>query len=241
METVCPDRFQTCSRLSDNHIRIMQTYKIRSFRRLLTDNYLLRAFKHHAQQSAYPCRTGTDYKDRVLMRNFRYPGCPKTGGKHISDKKSLLIADTLRNQAQSAVSKRDTHIFSLSSVNPASQCPPAVRISAIVHISLSAEKALAAESLHIHGNTVSRPHTYDLTSDLFHDTDHLMPYRYSRDSTRHTAMLYMQVTRAYAPESHPDDSITGTLQTRPRFFLHFEPAALHVCICKHFSFHSRHS
>ena len=93
---------------------------------------------------------------------------------------------------------RDTHIFSLTSVNTASQSPATIRICTIVHKSPLAEEALSAEGLDIDSDTVAWLYCRDFRSNLFHDTHHLMSHSYTRHGTRDTTVLDMQVAAADA-------------------------------------------
>ena len=104
---------------------------------------------------------------------------------------------------------RDPDQCGLPSVYPASESPSSIRVGAVVHISVPAEKAFPAEGLHIHGDPVSRPDLMYIASDLFDYPDHFMSDSNARNCTWYTAVLYVYVACADAPEGYPHYGVPG--------------------------------
>ena len=116
-----------------------------------------------------------------------------------------------------------------------------MRIRAIVYITVLTEEALTAESLDIDSHPVTRLYLTYRRSDRLDDSDHLMTDSYSRNSPRHTSVLYMKITGAYAAEGHSHDSILRITDHRPGLLGHFEASFSDICICFHKSIISMRS
>ena len=158
-----------------------------------------------------------------------------TCSENISDKKSLFISDAIRYAVQPLIGQRHAHIFCLTTVDAAAQCPAAMLQLAVVDIPALAEEAFATERLYVNGYTVTDFDITDIGANLFHNADHLVADGYSGNSLRHTAMLYMKVTRADAPERNAHDGILWVFQYRFGLVDQLKPPFLDVCICFHLS------
>ena len=77
-----------------------------------------------------------------------------------------------------------------------------------------AEKALAAERLHIDCHTVSRMECGDCAAHLLYHANHLMADSDTRHRPGNGAMLNMQIAGANTAERHPYNGIAVLLQYR---------------------------
>ena len=84
---------------------------------------------------------------------------------------------------------------------------------AVVDISALAEEAFPAKGLYVDGYTVTYLDIANIRANLFYNTDHFVANGYSGHCLRHSAMLYMKVTRADAPECNSHDGILWSLRT----------------------------
>ena len=123
----------------------MLLHKTDSLGRRLANNDATRALEHHAKQGADSGRAGADDEHRVFFGNLRYASRPKTRGKHVAHKERLFVTHRIRNAVQSLVGIRHADVLGLTSVDAAAQCPTAIGIGAIVHISVSAKEAFATK------------------------------------------------------------------------------------------------
>ena len=146
-------------------------------------------FQPGTEQRTDSCRSGSNQQHRIFGRNFRDTGSPKASGQDVAHEKCLLVRHSVGNTVQSLVSMRYPHVFRLSPIDTATQCPSSVGVLTIVYISVLTEKTFPTEGLHVDRHPVTRLHGSDLRSYLFHDAHHLMPHRNTRYSTRHTAVL----------------------------------------------------
>ena len=119
MVTVFEYKFLTVVRSRDQYIRIMFADKPNSFRRLLTDNDMLRILQYRAEQCTNSGRPCTDDEDSIFLRDFRDASGPKACGKYVSDKQRLLVTDRIGNMVQALIGIGYSDIFRLPSVDTA--------------------------------------------------------------------------------------------------------------------------
>ena len=189
MRAVGFHKLLTLFRCSDQYLGIMGLHETDALFRFLTHNETTRMFQSGTEQRTDSRRSGSNQQHRIFGRDFRDTSSPKTGGQDVAHEKRLLIRHSVGNTVQPLVGMRHPHIFRLSPVDTATQCPSSVGVLTIVYISVLAEKTFPAESLHVDRHPVTRLHGSDLRSYLFHDAHHLMPHRNARYSTRHAAVL----------------------------------------------------
>ena len=79
-----------------------------------------------------------------------------------------------------------------------------------------AEEALAAKGLYIDGHSVANFDIVDLGANGLNYANHLVTNRNARYSTRHTAVLDMQVAGANTAKRNAHNGITRALQLRLR-------------------------
>lgn len=135
---------------------------------------------------------------------------PKARGKHVAHKERLFVAHRIRNAVQSLVGIRHADVLGLTSVDAATQCPTAIGIGAIVHISVSAKEAFATKGFYVHRNPVAGPDRSDVRAHLLHDAYHFVPHRGSGQGTRHATVLDVQIAGANATERHADNGVAGS-------------------------------
>ena len=92
------------------------------------------------------------------------------------------------------------------------KCPAAIGVGAVVHKAVFAEETLAAEGLHIDRNAVARLDISDLGADLLNHANHLVANGNAGHSTRHTAVLDMQIAGVDTAECIAHNNIKRTLQ-----------------------------
>ena len=233
MGAVTQDKLPAFFRGSHQNIRIVLSYEICPVGVLFADYNPFWLFKHRAEQGAYSGRSGSDDENCVIFVYLRYFGGPIACGKNVSDKNRLLVAYGIRNDAQSPVGMRDSHIFGLSAVYPASEGPSSVRVGAVVDISVPAEEAFPAECLDIDGNPVSGLDFLHISSGLLHCSDHLMSDGYAGDGPRHAPVLDVQVTGADAGECHLHNGVIRIFQSRLFFLQQCEMTFPDICVGLH--------
>ncbi len=151
-------------------------------------------------------------------------GRPKAGGQQIAHEQGLPVAHTRRDGGQALVRVGHPHIFGQAAVDPAAQRPPAVRVDAVVHIALPAEKALAAKGFHIHGDPVAGGHCGHSGARLLHKAHQLVAHRDAGHRPGHAAVFDVQVAGADAGQAYPHDRIPRVQQNRLWLFQQAEPA-----------------
>ena len=220
-------------RTGDNHSGIMAAHEGGALPRFLAHDDASRALQHDAQQGADARRSGSDDEHSVVRINLRYARSPVSCGEDVAREESLFVAYAVGYAVESLSGMRHTDILSLSSVDAATESPASVGVLAVVHVALTAEETFAAEGLHIHCHSVARSDVRHLRACLFHYAHHLMTYGDARYGARNTAVLYVQVARADAPERHPHDGVARVLQFGHGFFCQSEVPFSDVSICQH--------
>ena len=171
------------------HPGIVFAHETQPLLRPFANDDAMRIFQHDTLQSAYPRGACADNQHRVLFLDFRDTRRPKACGQDVAHEQSLLVGHRRGNHIQALVRIRNPDKFGLSSVDAATQSPSAMRVGAVVHVSVSAKEAFPAKYLHVYGHPVARLDRSDFMAYFFHHPDHFMPYRDSRYGTRHTPMF----------------------------------------------------
>ena len=198
-------------RRNNFHARIVFAYKTGSFRRFLTHDDMLRLLQHHAQQRADSRRSRTDNQHRVIGLNLRNSGGPKSCCKDIANEQCLLIANAIWNAIEALVGIRHTHILRLPAIDATAERPAAIGVGAVVYKAIFAEETLTSKGLHIDRHAVARLDGAHLGADLLNHANHLVANGYAGHSTRHTAVLDMQVAGADTTERNAHNGIARAL------------------------------
>ena len=189
-------------RLADQHVGIMLPDETDALGGLFTDNDALRTFQQHAKQGADARRPGPDDEHRILLTDLRDAGGPETRGQHVAHEQSLFVAHGIGDAAESLIGIGNADILRLPAVDAAAQGPTAIRIGAVVHISVPAEETFAAKGLDVDRDTVAGPDRGDIRPDLLHDADHFVADGDARHGAGNAAVLDVQmlpsVTRTMA-------------------------------------------
>ena len=208
----------------NRYIRIVNAHELSPRFIQLTYYHMRRIMKKHTLQGAQPRGSCTDNKHRVIRSDFRNPRCPKASGENIACKKSLFIANPVRNHIKTGIGIRHTHIFRLSTVYTAAKSPATLQITAIINISLTTKKAITTEGLNIDRNAITRPNSSHSRSNLLYHANHLMADGHTHDSTRNITMPDMKVRGANARKSNANNSIFRIEDCRFRLVSHRKTA-----------------
>ena len=233
MAAVCPDKSGEVFSRSGQHFRVMTADKVQPLGVRVTDNNLFRFFQPHTLQRAQPGRPCSQNQHGVFRPDLRDFRRPVSGRQQVADKQRLPVGHSVGNPVQSLVGMGDPDIFRLTAVNPAAECPTAVRVGAVVDPSVFAEETFSAEGFNVDGDPVTRPDGGDFWSDLLDDADHLMTDGDARDGAGDRAVLDMQVTGADAGEGYFDDCVPLVKQDRFWFFAEFKFSGCGIGVGKH--------
>ena len=102
-------------------------------------------------------------------------------------------------------------------------------IGAVVHPTVLTKEALAAEGLHVDGDSIARLYGGNSSADFLHHADHLMTHGDARHSARNGAVLDVQIAGANARKGNTHDSIPIILQGRLELVQQFDlPRSMYV-------------
>ena len=223
--------------LAYENVGIMLLHK-RCSNRVFFANYdLFRIFQHSAKQRANAGRTCADDQNRVRAFDFGNTRRPKSRCENISHKQGLLVRYAVGDFVQALIGKRHAHVLGLSAVNPASQCPTAVFVRAVVDVSVFAEKTLSTKRFHVDGHSISRFDGFDVVADFFDNAHHLVSHGDSRHGFWHRSVLDVQVACANAPKRHAHDRIARVCNLRLFFVNQFKFSVFYIGQRFHFSPH----
>ena len=197
-----------------HHLGVMCADKADAVLIFFTDDDALGLFQHYAEQRANARRSRAEDQHGIVFCDLGNMCCPEAGGEHVAHQQSLPIGHTVGNFIKPLIGKGHAHIFRLPAVDAAAERPAAVLIRAVVDIALFAEKALAAESLYIDRYAVARLHVLHRAADCFHNADHLMSHRDTRNGAGNAPVLDVQVAGANAGERHLHNGVPLVQQYR---------------------------
>ena len=104
---------------------------------------------------------------------------------------------------------------------------------AVVHISMLAIEAFAAECLHVYRHSIAYPHTFNVGTYFFYYSHHLVTNGNARHSPWHTTMLDMQVAGTDTAQRNADYSVGTFQKLRLRFLYQGKLTFFYICICFH--------
>ena len=125
----------------------------------------------------------------------------------------------------------NTYVFGLSAVDAAAQCPSAIRVFAVVYVTVAAEEAFSAECFYVDRNTVAGLDGMHVCSCLFDDAYHFMAYRNARNGTRYASVLDVEVAGADTSEGDAYQCVMWIFQLGNGFFYQGELALFDVGVC----------
>ena len=177
----------------EQHIGVVIFHKSAALFRLLAHDDALGLLQHGAQQRADAGGACTDDEHGVVGGNFADSSRPESRGEHVAHEKRLLVGHSVGNTVQALRSQWHTHIFGLSAVDAATQCPTAVGRGAVVHKAMLAEETFTAEGLHVHRHTVAHLHALHVGADFLHHAHHFVAHGDAWHGSWHASVLDVEV------------------------------------------------
>ena len=165
------------------------------------------------KRQTQPCGARPNHGNRISRSDFSQGGSPVPGGQDIAGKQGIFIRHIIRNRGKAVIRKRYPYVFSLSSVNTASQGPASVLIRTVIHITPFAEKTFPAKCFHINRNPVSGLKPFYILPHLVHN-----PHKFvSKDSSRNRPwdcpVLDVDIAGTDCGQCHLYDRIPGIQQS----------------------------
>lgn len=225
---VFPHKPLALLRPAEQRLGVMLLNKRPPGRVLFADDDPPGVFQQRAQQGANPCGARPKDQNRVLRLDRGDPGRPEACGQNIPHKQRLLVRHTGGDPVQPLAGIGHPHIFRLPAVYAAAQGPASVGVGAVVDVAALAEKALAAEGLHIHRHPVARADRAHLAANLLHNAHHLVAHSDAGNGPGHAPVLDVQVAGADGAQRHPDNGVARVLQRGLGLIQQRKPAGLHI-------------
>ena len=228
---------QTVLRRDGEHLRIVAVEEADAALVLLAHDDAFGLLQHHAQQSADAGGACPNDQYRVLRRDLGDARRPEASGQHIAHQQRLPVGNAVGDLIQALIGKEYPHILRLSAVDAAAQRPAAVFVGAVVHIAPLAEKAIAAEGLHIHRYPVAGLHMGHGAAHGLHHAHHLVAHGDARHGPGNAAVLDVQVAGADAGQRHLHDGVPLVEQHRLGLFRQRKFSLCNICISLHCVIH----